>query len=69
MIIDRALKGDKKLLVFAPAFTSDCLETIYEIGVEYHHLFKNVGGEKVQMVESLNDHPVWIEALEKICKS
>lgn len=33
-----AAKGKKKLLVFAPAFTSDCLETIYEIGVEYHEI-------------------------------
>ena len=63
---ERAEKGDKKLLIFAPAFVSDCLETIYEIGVEYDVLFKKLGGEKVQLVESLNDHPLWIDALEKI---
>jgi len=62
VLIERAKKGDKKILVFAPAFVSDCLETIYEIGVEYDVLFKKHGGEKVQLVESLNDHPLWIEA-------
>ncbi len=67
-IVDRASKGDKRLLVFAPAFTSDCLETIYEIGVEYDHIFKSVGGEKVQMVESLNDHTAWIDCLEKLSR-
>ena len=61
-----AKRGDKKLLVFAPAFTSDCLETIYEIGVEYHELFRSMGGEKVQMVESVNEHPVFIESLAKL---
>ena len=63
-----AKEGKKRLLVFSPAFTSDCLETLYEIAVEYDELFKKHGGEKVQLVESLNDHPVWIEALEGICR-
>ena len=61
-----AKKGIKKLLVFAPAFTSDCLETIYEIGVEYDELFKKHGGEKVQLVESLNDSAEGIQMLEKL---
>jgi ferrochelatase len=68
VLAERAKKGNKRLLVFAPAFTSDCLETIYEIGTEYHHLFQSFGGEKVQMVESLNEHPLWIEALEKFSR-
>ena len=56
----------KKLLVFSPAFTADCLETVIEIGDEYQHLFKENGGEKVQLVESLNDSPTWIDALEEM---
>lgn len=59
-------KGVKKLLVFAPAFVSDCLETIYEIGVEYDELFREFGGEKVTLVPSLNDTPAWIEAMKNI---
>jgi len=66
VVIERAKKGDKKLLVFSPAFVADCLETIIEIGVEYQQLFEEHGGEKVQLVESLNDHPMWIEALKKM---
>jgi ferrochelatase len=61
-----ARKGMKKLLVFSPAFTADCLETIIEIGHEYDDLFKENGGEKVQLVESLNDHPTWIQCLKEI---
>jgi len=66
VIAERARLGDKRLLMFSPAFTSDCLETIYEIGIEYHELFKSLGGEKVQLVESLNDNPTWIEAMKEI---
>ncbi len=67
VIEELAKKGKKKLLVFSPAFVSDCLETLYEIGVEYDVLFKKYGGEKIQLVESLNGHPVWIDALAKLC--
>ena len=66
IIKDRAKAGDKKLLIFATAFVSDCLETLYEISVEYNELFKMNGGEKVDLVESLNYSPRWIEAMKKI---
>ena len=59
----RAEKGDKKLLVFCPAFVSDCLETTIEVSVEYQEEFEEMGGEHVQLVESLNDNPKWVEAV------
>ena len=65
-IIEQAKKGAKRLLVFSPAFVADCLETLIEIGVEYQKLFEEHGGEKVQLVESLNDHPAWIETLKEM---
>jgi ferrochelatase len=60
-----ALEGKKRLLVFCPAFVADCLETLYEISEEYHDEFVEAGGELVQLVESLNDNPEWIEILEE----
>ena len=66
VVEDCAKKGMKKILVFSPAFTADCLETIIEIGDEYQEIFKKHGGEKVQLVESLNDHPLWIQCLKDL---
>jgi protoporphyrin/coproporphyrin ferrochelatase len=66
VVAECARKGMKKILVFSPAFTADCLETIIEIGEEYQHIFHMNGGEKVQLVESLNDHPFWINCLKQI---
>jgi protoporphyrin/coproporphyrin ferrochelatase len=66
VIIEQAKKGAKKLLVFSPAFVADCLETLIEIGIEYRKLFEEHGGEKVQLVESLNDHPMWVETLKDL---
>jgi len=65
-IIRKAKEGAKKILVLAPAFVTDCLETIHEIGVEYQELFEEHGGEKIQLVESLNDNPIWIELLTEL---
>ena len=66
---ERAAKGDKKILVFSPAFVADCLETIYEIGEEYNEAFKQYGGEKVELVESLNSNDNWVQAIEHMIKA
>jgi protoporphyrin/coproporphyrin ferrochelatase len=59
-------KGYKRLLVFCPAFVCDCLETTCEISHEYAAEFKKMGGEELQLVEGLNSHPAWIEAIRSI---
>jgi ferrochelatase len=69
VIEELALKGAKKLLVFSPAFTADCLETVYEIGTEYQEIFHKHGGEKIQLVESLNSGDDWVETIKKIALS
>lgn len=66
LLIKKAKEGSKRILVVAPAFVADCLETTVEIGVEYQDLFVAHGGEKVQLVESLNDHPLWVETLKEL---
>src|ERR1035437_4325423 len=66
VIIEHAKKGTKKLLVFSPAFVADCLETIVEIGQDYSLLFKENGGNHLQLVESLNDHQCWVNAVKKM---
>lgn len=68
VIVQRAEKGDKNLVVFSPAFTADCLETLVEIGEGYDQLFRENGGEKVTLVPSLNDHPLWVQSLVNMVK-
>jgi len=45
---------------------ADCLETLIEISVEYQEEFVEKGGEKVDLVPSLNDDPRWISALKDL---
>ena len=68
VIEEQAEKGAKRLLVFSPAFVADCLETIIEIGTEYQEEFEEMGGEKVDLVPSLNDDPRWIDAVANLVR-
>lgn len=69
ILVEQAEKGAKKLLVFSPSFVADCLETTIEIADEYQLLFEHHGGEQIQLVESLSDHPAWIDALEDLVRT
>lgn len=68
VVADLAKKGKKRILVFCPSFVCDCLETIYEIGVEYAEEFRKAGGQSLDLVPGLNDHPQWIDALVDLVK-
>ncbi|MCF8222656.1 MAG: ferrochelatase [Bacteroidales bacterium] len=63
-----ASEGKNKVLVVAPSFVTDCLETIVEIGQDYKKLFLEHGGSELTLVESLNDSSSWADAILKISK-
>ncbi|HEX4263733.1 MAG TPA: ferrochelatase [Verrucomicrobiae bacterium] len=61
-----AKEGVNKLLVICPAFVSDCLETIEEIGIRGRETFLRAGGKEFLQIPCLNEHPLWIETLEEM---
>jgi ferrochelatase len=61
-------RGVKRLLVICPAFVSDCLETLEEIGMRGRDSFLGAGGVEFAQIPCLNEHPLWLEALEKMVK-
>lgn len=61
-----AKQGVKKLLVICPAFVSDCLETIEEIGIRGRDTFVEAGGKELVRIPCVNEHPLWIKALENM---
>ncbi len=63
-----AKKGTKRVYVALPGFTADCLETIDEIGTESREVFEHAGGEHFKNGTCLNDHPKWIEGMERILR-
>lgn len=58
--------GIKSIGVASPGFTSDCLETLDELGNEASELFHEHGGETFVNLPCLNDHPVWVNGLSEM---
>ncbi len=53
-------KGRKKIAVYCPSFTVDCLETTDEIGYELKHAIAEVGGE-IYHIPCLNVDDRWVQ--------
>jgi ferrochelatase len=66
ILLELAANGKKRVLVFCPSFVADCVETLYEIQEEYGKEFLLAGGEKLDLVPSLNDHPLWVEGVKNL---
>ena len=56
-------EGIKKIKVMCPAFVTDCLETLEEIGMRGVEEFTEAGGESLTLVPCMNAHPSWISFL------
>lgn len=61
-------QGIKRLLVICPAFVSDCLETLEEIGIRGRETFLNAGGREFALIPCLNEQPLWISALAEMVR-
>jgi ferrochelatase len=61
-------KGVKKILVIAPGFTADCLETLEEIEGENQEAFLHAGGEKFAYVPCLNDSREGMDVIEAVVR-
>lgn len=63
-----AERGVKRMLVICPAFVADCLETLEEIGLRGRDSFLGAGGTDFALIPCLNEHPLWLTALEKMVR-
>jgi protoporphyrin/coproporphyrin ferrochelatase len=62
-LVRLASEGIRTVDVICPGFTSDCLETLEEIGQEARHAFLAAGGTRFRYLPCLNDDAQWISAL------
>jgi len=65
-IADLARKGVRHMLLVPVAFTSDHLETLFELGIEYRRQAKERGVDQYEVTEGLNDSPKFIDALAEL---
>ena len=57
-------EGIKNILVVAPGFSVDCLETVEEIDEENKEIFIKAGGEKFNYVPCLNDSDLHVKFIK-----
>ena len=60
-----AKKGIKELAIATPAFVSDCLETLEEIGMEAAEDFEKNGGKHLHVIPCINDRDEWVRVLSR----
>lgn len=62
--------GYKNIMLIPIAFTSDHIETLYELDLEYiEELSEKCELENIHRAESLNDSPIFIQAMAEAVKS
>ncbi len=66
VLLNLAAAGKKRVLIAAPSFTADCLETVIELGHENKSLFEGAGGKELTLAGSLNFSPAWTKAIAEI---
>ena len=65
-IKELAKEGVEKVVVVAPGFAADNLETLYDINIKARNLFLKNGGRRFASVPCLNGADYWVEAVAKI---
>ena len=61
-------RGVRRLAVLTPAFVTDCLETLEEIGMTGKGTFLAAGGEAFRLVSCVNADPAWVDGLAGIVR-
>ena len=63
-----AKEGARKLAIFAPGFSVDCLETLEELAIQGHEQFEEAGGTHFAYLPCLNADAPGMDMLEHIIR-
>ncbi|MCV0369980.1 ferrochelatase [Filomicrobium sp.] len=63
-----AKEGVKNILLIAPGFSADCLETLEELEVENRDIFRENGGRRFSYVPALNDSEEGLKVIEAVVR-
>jgi len=61
-------KGIKKIAILAPAFSSDCIETLEELAITGEEQFMHAGGERFAYIPCLNDSEDGMAVIESVAR-
>tara|TARA_S200000501_G_scaffold361449_1_gene389684 strand:+ start:365 stop:1366 length:1002 start_codon:yes stop_codon:yes gene_type:complete len=61
-------EGKKNILVICPGFSSDCVETLEEMGIQGKETFIQSGGKNFDIIPCLNDSDSHIKLIEHLIR-
>lgn len=67
-LIAEGQKGTKRLVVAAPGFAADCVETLEELALEGRDEFVEAGGENYAVLDCLNVSPSGVQMLDRMIR-
>ncbi|MVZ96237.1 ferrochelatase [Sphingorhabdus sp. IMCC26285] len=67
-LMQLARDGRKKVAIFAPGFSVDCLETLEELAIQGHEQFEEAGGTHFAYLPCLNDSDIGMDMLETLIR-
>lgn len=67
-LIAEGQKGTKRLVVAAPGFAADCVETLEELAIEGRDEFIEAGGEQYAVLDCLNTSAAGMTMLEALLR-
>lgn len=67
-LLSEAQLGHRNILIAAPSFVADCLETLEEDKVQNYQTFRENGGDNLDVVPSLNDDPAFAQFLATLAQ-
>ncbi|MGZ3173614.1 MAG: ferrochelatase [Croceibacterium sp.] len=68
VLAEEAMKGTKRLVIAAPGFAADCLETLEELAIRGREQFLAGGGERFAALACLNAGEAGMEMLEGLVR-
>ena len=68
VIIEQCANANESIVIIAPGFSVDCLETLEELSITETNAFIALGGKRVTTIRCLNDTREHVDKLENILK-
>ena len=62
-VLDELASHGKSVLIVSPSFTADCLETSWEIGIQFKEKYQALGGGKFEWLRGLNSDDDWVNTI------
>jgi len=68
VLAEQARAGCRRAAILSPAFVTDCLETVEELGIRGVETWEQAGGEELTLVPCLNADDAWARGLVAIAR-